>query len=97
VKPFDLYFYPAGVMLFTPWYWFDLWLLQDGGFHCQITNPRIIKSWMGPEYVGEIYARPHSMAIMAWVVPRTPRQWWLEVRYCPLVRWVRKRLGLGAW
>ena len=76
---FELHLAFPGALLFTPWYWFNLSVYAEGGFHIEITNPRSIKGWMGPEYVGEIYGRPHSMAIMGWLVPRSPRQWRWEI------------------
>jgi hypothetical protein len=89
---FDIFVYAPGAMLFTPWYWFDLSVYQEGGVHIEITNPRDI-GWMGPRWVGEIYCRSHSMAVLGWLVPRTPQQWRWE--FADWWRWLRRRLDLG--
>jgi hypothetical protein len=73
-----LYIYSAGVMLFTPWVWLDIDILQSGGIQIELTNPREI-GFFGPKMIGHINFLPHSIGVdldgFSWVSPKSLKQW----------------------
>ena len=71
------------IMLYLPWWWIDIGAMPWGELRIEISNPRKITKYFGPELICQINFHPNCFQVQGngwgWRTPRRPGHWLWEL------------------